>query len=373
MSKPIRVLFLATELGYGGAEKNLTRIATGLDRSRFEPFVCSIAPLPNERRELVHHLESAGVPVHSLEAPGAAHLFSALRRLRRLLDELRPDLMQTFLFHANVLGAWAVGRRDVRLVAGYRVADPRRWRTTLERRALDRAERAVCVSESVRRFYVEKRRFPPEPLVVIPNSVDVPDPATLERPVDYPSAPADRMRAISVGRLHPQKGLDQGLRWIAAALDIGANLDLTIVGDGPERRRLEFAANQFSVADRVRFVGWRDDVANWLAASDVLLLPSRWEGMPNALLEAFAAGLPAIASDVEGVAETMGQDLSFQVVPGGNPFVAASRLAALAADPELRRRLGDANRLRMKDCFSLSALIDRHADLYARLVSQAAD
>ncbi|HEV7281318.1 MAG TPA: glycosyltransferase [Pirellulaceae bacterium] len=371
MFKPIRVLFLATELGFGGAEKNLTRIATELDRARFAPVVCSIAPLPQERRQLLKRLEIAGVPVHSLDAPGAAHLFQALRRLKRLLDELQPDVMQTFLFHANVLGAWAARGRDLRLVAGYRVADPRRWRTTLERKALARAESAVCVSESVRTFYAQERSFPHEKLIVIPNSVDVPDPETLERPTDYPAAPVDRMRAISVGRLHPQKGLDLGLQWIATALDMGANLDWTIVGGGPERQRLEALAKQSSVADRVHFVGWRDDVAAWLAASDVFLLPSRWEGMPNALLEAFAMGLPALASDAEGVVETMGQDLSFQLVPIGNPFVASSRLAALAADPTLRSRLGDANRERMRESFSPASVIDRYARLYASLCSSA--
>jgi glycosyltransferase involved in cell wall biosynthesis len=223
------------------------------------------------------------------------------------------------------------------------------------------------VSESVRQFCAERRRIPPEKLVVIPNAVDLPDAATLERPADYAYAPAGRMRAISVGRLHPQKGLDQGMRWIAAALDMGADLDWTIVGDGPERRRLEALANELEVAERVRFVGWRNDVPAWLAASDVLLLPSQWEGMPNALLEAFAAGLPALASDVEGVAETMGQDLSFQMVPGGNPFVASARLAALASDPALRKRLGKANRQRMSEFFSPPAVVARYADLYASL------
>lgn len=367
MPKLIRVLFLSTELGYGGAEKNLTRIATGLDRSRFVPVVCSIAPLPVERRDLVKSLESAGVAIHSLEARGTLHVFAALSRLRKLLDELRPDLMQTFLFHANVLGAWAARSRDLRLVAGYRVADPRRWRTTLERRALERAERAVCVSESVRQFYVDKRNFPPEKLVVIPNAVDVPDTANLNRPVDYPSAPAGRMRAISVGRLHPQKGLDQGMRWVATALDMGANLDWTIVGDGPERRRLEGIANELGIADRIHFVGWRSDVASWLAASDLFLLPSRWEGMPNALLEAFAVGLPAVASGVEGVAETLGADAASQMVAGDNPFAASAKIAALVAQPALRRRLGEANRQRMSERFSPSAVVERYARLYGSL------
>jgi starch synthase (maltosyl-transferring) len=312
-------------------------------------------------------LESSGVAIHSLEAPGASHVFSAMRRLKRLLDKLRPDAMQTFLFHANVLGAWAARGRDVQLVAGYRVADPRGWRTTLERRSLERADRAVCVSESVRKFYVERRRFPPEKLIVIPNAVDVPDPSTSERPADYPSAPVDRMRAISVGRLHPQKGLDQGMRWVAKALDMGANLDWTIVGDGPERRRLERLANELGVADRVHFVGWRSDVPAWLAASDLFLLPSRWEGMPNALLEAFAVGLPAVASDVEGVAETMGDDAASQMVAGDDSFAASARIAALVSDGELRRRLGDANRQRMIERFSPAVVVEGYSRLYHSL------
>lgn len=366
MPTPIRALFLTTELGYGGAEKNLTRIATGLDRDQFDPIVCSIAPLPERRQTLVETLREADVPVRSLNASSARQFLGAKRRLRALIDELRPDVMQTFLFHANVLGAWGARGTPVRLVAGYRVADPRGWRLTLERWALKRTERAICVSESVRRFYLA-RRFPEAKLLAIPNAVDPPDRNSLARPSDYPDAPAGRVRAISVGRLHRQKGFDQGMRWIAAALDLGCDLDWTIVGDGPERSRLEAAARELSLSDRVHFAGWREEVAAWLASSDLYLLPSRWEGMPNALMEAMAVGLPVVAADVEGVAEVLGDESAFQSVDANNPIAAGERVAALAHDAGLRERLGEANRRRMLDRFSPASVVERYAAVYREL------
>jgi glycosyltransferase involved in cell wall biosynthesis len=89
--------------------------------------------------------------------------------------------------------------------------------------------------------------------------------------------------------------------------------------------------------------------------------------MPNALLEAFAVGLPAVARDVEGVAETLGADAASQMVAGDNPFAASAKITALVADPALRRRLGDANRQRMSERFSPSAIVDRYAELYSSL------
>ena len=145
--------------------------------------------------------------------------------------------------------------------------------------------------------------------------------------------------------------------------------ELHIVGDGPERASLLRRAETTSVSDRIRFLGWRDDVPQLLAASHLLLLPSRWEGMPNVLLEAMAAGLPVVAAQVEGMHEVVGETAEQQLVPWGDSqrFVAA--VVQLATNANLAADLGKRNRARVASRFSLAAMISQYEKLYTELLS----
>ena len=118
--------------------------------------------------------------------------------------------------------------------------------------------------------------------------------------------PAGRDVVTCIGRLDRQKGLDWLLETAAIWLPQLPRCDLLLVGQGPERRKLEAQCRGLGIGDRVHFAGWRPDVAEILAASRLLVLPSAWEGMPNVVLEAMAAGLPVVATDVEGVRELLG-------------------------------------------------------------------
>jgi glycosyltransferase involved in cell wall biosynthesis len=146
--------------------------------------------------------------------------------------------------------------------------------------------------------------------------------------------------------------------------------DLVIVGDGPLRSELAQLAARLKIADRVHFVGYRRDVPEILAASDVLLLPSEWEGMPNVVLEAMAAGKPVVATDVEGVREVLGPGAADQLVTPRRPEIFAARLLEILENPGFAANLGAANHERVKQAFSLDAMAQAYADLYRSLVRQ---
>ncbi len=308
-TSPVRVAFCITELEPGGAERCLVELATRLDRRRFEPVVYCLGPRPaGNPISLVERLEAAGVAVHCFGARRPLALPGLLRRLRRQMQLDRPRLVQTFLFHANVLGAWAARGAGVpHVVSGIRVAERHSAWHLLVAQCADRwVDRHVCVSRSVRDFSVTQGRLRFDKLVVIPNAVDV------ER---FAGAPAvsrselgvdGRARLIAyVGRLDRQKGVRWLVEAIQGVLNEHADVELVMVGDGPERMALErFCAAR--TPGRVHFLGTRADVPEILAAADLLVLPSRWEGMPNVVLEAMAAGLPVVATDVEGVREALG-------------------------------------------------------------------
>ena len=225
-----------------------------------------------------------------------------------------------------------------------------------------------CVNQAVADFSRIHGRLPAEKLLVIPNGIDAARyVAVSPTSADALKVPSGRRWITYVGRLDPQKGLEWLLheadRWLAPLADY----DLLLVGDGPLRVRLEDIVRARGLAGRVHFTGWRSDVPGILAASDVLLLPSRWEGMPNVVLEAMASGRPVLAADVEGVRELLGDDAAAQVAPPGDAEQWTEKLRLLATDRELAMLLGARNRRRVAEHFTLAKAAQAYAARYTSL------
>jgi len=365
-----------TELDVGGAERCLVNLAQLLDRARFEVAVFVLARRPPAGADrLAVELEESAIPLHFLGARSVWGLITTLQRLRRLLRAWNPEIVQTFLFHANVVGSLAARLAPVpHLVTNVRVADPARVRWTVERVATRRADRIVCVSQSVARFCHEQAGFARAKLCVISNGLDPssfpsPTPAKLSQ---WGLLEGERV-LLCIGRLHPQKGFDWLLENCTALLESWPQHHLLIVGEGPERERLQAQARALTVARRVHFLGWRGDVPDLLAASDLFLLPSRWEGMPNALLEAMASRLPVVATEVEGVRELLGPLSTNQVVPLGEGAAFVNAISKILAEPTLARLLGEQNRARVEEGFSLPQMVRQYELLYDSLVRDASE
>lgn len=372
--EPVRLALCVTSLAPGGAERCLAEIAAGLDRTRFRPIVVSLAPLPQKGQPSVAgRIEQAGVEIHSLNVRGKWQAWSAVSRLTRLLKTHRPHIVQSFLFHANIVSRLAARRASVpRIVCGIRVAERRhRWYLWLDRLTAGRVDRQVCVSQAVADFSRERGRLPAQQLLVIPNGIDLSrytgvTPANLTEL----SLPPGRRTIIHVGRLDPQKRIDWLLDLSPAWLRQCPQHDLLLVGDGPQRSDLVRQAKRLGIGERVHFVGWRSDVPPLLAASDALVLSSAWEGMPNVVLEAMASGLPMVATDVEGVREALGPDSAEQIVPLDNPHDFCQKLMAIAGDRKLAARLGERNRARVAAEFSLTGMIAKYEQLYLDLAGK---
>jgi glycosyltransferase involved in cell wall biosynthesis len=368
----IRIALCITDLDAGGAERCLTELAVRMDRSRFSPVVYCLAARPaREEASFLPTLTAAGVEVHCLGASGILQFPVVLRRLKRLFAAQKPDIVQTFLFHANVLGRIAARRAGVgRVVAGIRVAEHGvRWHLWLDRLTQGWVDRYVCVSQAVADFSASQAGLPPTKLVVIPNGIDL-ERYPASRPADLQSLgiAAGRRAIVFVGRLEPQKGLGWLLGTAPQWLTRLPECDLLLVGEGPLRESLEAAAQAAGIADRVHLVGWRPDVAEILAAADLLVLPSRWEGMPNVVLEAMASRRPVVASDVEGVRELLGPLADKQTVRHGDTPALVEAIVGFMLDPALSAATGMENRRRAEEHFGISQMVKTHEDLWESLV-----
>jgi glycosyltransferase involved in cell wall biosynthesis len=312
---PTRIAFCVTDLDAGGAERALVQIVTRLDHRRWEPHVFCL----DAGGVLVDELRAAGVDVVCLGARRSRDFF-VVWPLARRLAALRPAILQTFLFHANIVGRLAgTAARVPVIVSGIRVAEKRsRPRLWLDRLTDRLVTRHVCVSRDVADFSAQVGRLPSAKMSVIPNGVDVERFANAA-PVDLApfGVPTGSRVVLFVGRLDPQKGPFELLHTAAQLVVDHADVHLLMVGDGPLASELRAWATARNLDGRIHFAGRQANIAGLMRAADVFVLPSRWEGLPNVVLEAMAAGTPVVATAVEGIRDLLGDGKWGRVVSVG--------------------------------------------------------
>ena len=232
------------------------------------------------------------------------------------------------------------------------------------------AQRIVCVSQDVANFML-RHGFAPEKLAVIPNGVAV-DQFPSAEAIDTTrlGIPPGRKIILYVGRLDYQKGLDWLIELVPQISNELPEHDLLFVGEGPQRQELQRRAQQLGVRHRVHFAGWRGDVASILRSSELLVLPSRWEGMPNVVLEAMASRLPLVTTRADGIQEILGPLKASQMAEMTNQQEFVSKVVAICRDPSLAQHLAAANRERVERCFSLQKAIHAYQALYEALIDR---
>jgi glycosyltransferase involved in cell wall biosynthesis len=385
-----RVAFLITELAPGGAEKALVHLVLSLDRERFEPVVYSLSGREIDCvNSLAPFLRANGVETVELGMRSVWELPSTLWRLRTLLKRQAPILTQSFMFHANLLGRFAARAAGVPIVcSGIRVAEhDSKLRLTLDRLTRRLVDVWVCVGEAAAEFTRTVGRIPTSRVVSIPNGVKtmIVDGrvrvmtagfavASLQKEgsdsgsLDVPPGFGVRKRLIAVGRLTEQKGFDWLLenarKWLTK--ERASDWELWIVGDGKEKERLLSIVAAQGLQKDVFFTGWRADAGDLVDQSEVFLLPSRWEGTPNVLLEAAATGKPALCARVEGVEEILGMS-DPQICDWGDVDAWASKCVALMENEELRVELGRRNQEHVLKEFTIERTTEEYVRLWTKL------
>ena len=359
-----RVLQIIPTLDRGGAEKQMTLLASRLPRDRFEVFVAALT----RSGPLASVLADAGIPLIEINKRWKIDP-AALWRLRREIARLQPDVVHTWIFAANSYGRQAAFQARVPyVIAGERCVDP--WKSwhelAIDRHLAARTWRIATNSGGVRDFYVQKG-LPADKFVIIPNGIAprrVDPPLTREQMLDELQLPSDARVIGAVGRLWPQKRY-KDLIWALKLLKIvHENLHLVVIGEGPQRWRLERFVRQSEVTRNVHLVGHRHDVPSLMPHFDLFWLGSGYEGQSNALMEAMLAGLPTVVSDIPGNRELVVDGETGYVVPLGNMSELTRQTHWLLEHPDQAAAMGEAGRRRMLSDFSVERMVDRHAELY---------
>jgi glycosyltransferase involved in cell wall biosynthesis len=355
-------LIVVTLAETGGAQTYVASLLPALV-DQFEVVVAAHGPGP-----LLEAARGAGARVVALEH--VRRPLSPWRDLRGLLELVallrreRPDILHANSSKAGVLGRLAAALSGVPI----RIFTVHGWafsaHTGIASALYKRAERVmrplttitICVAESERASGLATRACDPERTVVIRNGVDVGTPVPTRADGAAPTI-------LAVGRLQrPKDPLT-----LARALGLlRAKFSAVIVGEGPDRPRLEAEIRRLGLERAVVLAGNRSDVADILARADVFVLSSTSEGLPLSILEAMAAELPVVASSVGGVPEAVEDGDTGLLVPPRDPLRLAAALERLLVDPALRHRLGSNGRERVREHFSLEAFQQAHVAVYRR-------
>lgn len=368
----IGVHHVVLSLQPGGLENGVVNVVNQLDRRRFASTICCL----KEAGEFARRIEDPRVEVHEMGWVSGTDFYLPVR-LARLFRRTRARIVHTRnaeAFFYGFLGAKLAGVPALVHSEHGRSFDDRALRLAAQRWMTRFTSAVFTVSEQLKSDLVRFTAIPPVAIDVLHNGVDLDrfaahDPRARDsRRKAWGIGPRDLVIG-TVGRLVPVKNLALLLRAVAG-VDLRAHV--VLVGDGPERASLQALAEGLGIASRVRFLGHSDEVRSELAAFDVFALPSRNEGMSNTLLEAMAASLAVVVSDVGGNLEIVRDGIDGLSFPNGDQEALAQCLSRLCADPGLRARLGRAGRDRVAASFSIRAMVERYEKLYDRVLATGA-
>lgn len=365
-----RILHIIDSLDRGGMQKQLSLLALGLSRDEFDVHVCAI----DRGGPWAEELGRAGIPVCVI---GRRLPLDPLAwwQLRQHVARLRPDVIHSWRPAINVW-TWSVARLcGARLVAGLLSAQ-REGRSIVTRSvsegflAYASGYLRIAVNSPVVRDSYTARGLPAEKFRVIANGVAPADAPTVTRRqlLDELGLPEESRLIGFVGPLRPEKRGKDAI-WAADLLKVVRDdAHLLIFGDGPHRDRLERFRDQVEIADKVHFLGDRGDVLRWMPHFDLLWSTSSEGGPSNAILEAMAAGVPVVASDIPSNHELIEHGVTGYLVRVGHRAGFAKWAEQLLNNPQAARSLGDAGRSRVLRDFAVEKMIAGYAGLYRETI-----
>ncbi len=338
------------ECTIGGTRRHLGDVSRGLLSRGWDVHLAVSAERTAGFREDMAELARAGAVIHELPMVRAVSPWkdrAHTLELTKLMRELRPDVVHTHSSKAGVLGRRAASAPGCGAVVhtphtysflfGQMFGPVARWVfKSVERRLSALAHRVVAVSEDEAETMRAAGVVSDEQVRVVPNCIEV-EPYQRAAPVIPDGSAAELTHVLVCGLLNSAKGQDLA---IAALKGSGCEqIELWLAGDGAEQAALLSLAAAMGVSERVRFLGHRDDVPGLMRAADLLLLPSRWEGMPYVVLEAAAAGLPIVATPVDGAREFLAGELRGWTAAASTEEAIGAALTAAASAGEAERAL----------------------------------
>lgn len=370
----MRILFLSTSMGMGGADSQILVAAQDLQARGHDILIVSLTPLgPMGLRA-----RASGIATESLEMRRGIPDPRGLARLMRIARAWRPNVLHSHMVHANLMARALqlvapvpalvstihnIYEGNALLMAGYRLTN-------------GLVDRMTIISQAAAERFIRERIIPADLLRVVPNGVD---PELYRQPAEV----RDGLRRalglgaefvwLAVGRFETAKDYPNMLRAFASVREQHPEAVLLLAGRGALQSETESLARELELGPAVRFLGVRDDVAALISAADGYLMSSAWEGMPMVLLEAAAGGLPVVTTRVGGTAEVvLDGESGYLAPPSDSPALASAMLRLMKLSQADRRSLGERGREHIRTKYGLHRVVERWEELYREVLAEKA-
>jgi glycosyltransferase involved in cell wall biosynthesis len=369
----MRIFFLSTSMGMGGADSQLLAAAQELRARGHEVLVVSLTPLGQMGMEA----RRAGIPTESLEMRRGIPDPRGFLRLARLVRAWRPDVVHSHMVHANLMA------RAVRLVAPvpalvatiHNIYEGGRLRMAAYRLTNGLVDHITIISEAAAERFIRERIIPKDLVTVVPNGVD---PELFRR---LPAGVRDELRRslglgaefvwLAVGRFEVAKDYPNMLRAFAMMHQRYPEAVLLLVGKGSLQGETEALVRELNLAGPVRFLGVRNDVPALTSAADAYVMSSAWEGMPMVLLEAAAGGLPIVTTRVGGNQEVvLDRENGFLAPPRDHEALGSAMVRLMELPDAERRAMGERGREHVRAHYGLARVVERWEGVYRDVLAR---
>ncbi|MFB6347008.1 MAG: glycosyltransferase family 4 protein [bacterium] len=370
-----RLYHLQKATGYAGSEEFLVKLGQGLSARGWSCGIGVIQESDRPADQFISHLEKAGwtvdvIPMDLTLSP------AAVVQVHSILRDYNPDLINTHLIHGDLIGALSSVGLDVPVISTKHNDDrfKHRWGFGVFAQILNwKFDHLVTISDHLKNFYQNQLGITNTPYTRIHYGLD-PDQFLAEVSSDHGTRPPvireDAVTFGMVARLTEQKGHDTLLEAFERLPLADHNSQLILVGSGPLEDELKTTAEAGPATENIHFLGHRSDVPQLLSHFDVFVHPSRWEGFGLVFLEAMAARLPVVATNVSAIPEIVRHRETGLLVEPDRVDALSEAMESLLVDPERRSQLGRAGRKRLEKCFSVERMIDQYEELYTRVIGK---
>lgn len=380
MNSKINILYFINSLNVGGAERCLVSLIKKINRQKFNVIVCCM----RKTGELISEVEKLGIPVITLGYRPFNPV--SIYRLSNIIREVKADIVHTQLYEADIIGRLAAKIAQVPVVISS-IQNIHWWKSDHKlapriKAAIDRitvnycTAKVIAVSDAVKEFHIKQVGYNSRKVTVLYNTINLDEftlPGNLDpkrkKETDFELQPETPV-IINVASLTPQKGQVYILQAVPKVLKAIPDTHFLIVGQGRLNPELQAIARETGISNNVIFTGLRSDIAELLAMSDIFVLPSLWEGLSVAVLEAMAMKKPVVATNIAGMSELVINGETGVLVPIRDADALADAIINLLRYKQKAQRFGDAGRKRVTKFFSDDVVVTKLENLYEQLLTQ---
>lgn len=349
----------------------LFELVKRIDRSKFTPEIGCL----KGKGVLGKRLEALGIKVKYFQV----ERFWNIIKLFKIISFLRKekfDILHSYLFHANIIGRICGKLAGIPIIiSSIRVCEKRRSHLWLDRITNRMVNLEICVSKEVKNFTIEKAGISEHKLEVAENGITdiffdaVTSCKNKKEEIKGKLGLDNSLIVGTIARSSEQKGIEYLLHAVKRIIKQFPDITFIIAGEGLWMKKLGDLSIGLGISDKVKFLGFTDDIPEILSVMDIFVLPSLWEGMPNVVLEAMAAGKPVIATDTGGSKDIIDSNINGVLVEPGNSEALAEAILKLLGNPEQRQRLGESARETVKERFPIDKMVSKTEQIYTRLLN----